>query len=68
VNLVDSLRRRSMRLGAVVLAGLATRLFGVRLGWSFGEGGGLTLASALLLFKQAREAFDLGFQFGDTAL
>ena len=57
-----------MRLGAVVLAGLASRLLRVRFGWTFGEGGGLTLAGALLLFEQAREALDLGFQFGDTAL
>jgi hypothetical protein len=28
----------------------------------------LTLVSALLLFKQASQAFDLGFQFGDAAL
>lgn len=68
MDLVDSLRRRSMRLGAVVLAGLATRLLGVRLGWTVGERGGLTFAGALLLFEQAGEAFDLSFQFGDAAL
>jgi|SRR6516162_8503911 hypothetical protein len=68
MHLVDTLRRRSMRFGAVVLAGLATRLLGVRLGWPFGEGGSLTLAGTLLLFEEACEAFDLGFQFGDTAL
>jgi hypothetical protein len=68
VDLVDSLRRLAVGLGAVLLAGLASWFLGVRLGWSFGEGGGLTLASALLLFKQAGEAFDLGFQFGDAAL
>ena len=57
-----------MRLGAVVLAGLASRLLGVGLGWPFGERGCLTLAGALLLFEQASEALDLRFQFGDAAL
>ena len=57
-----------MCLGAVVLAGLAPRLFGVGLGSCFGEGGGLSLAGALLLFEQAGEALDLGFQFSDAAL
>jgi hypothetical protein len=33
----------------------------------FGEGGSLTLAGSLLLFKQARQAFDVSFQFGDAA-
>jgi hypothetical protein len=28
----------------------------------------LSLAGALLLFEQARQAFDLGFQFGNAAL
>jgi hypothetical protein len=68
VDLVNLLQRRSMRLGTIILAGLASRLFWVGLGWSFGEGSGLTLAGALLLFKQAGEAFDLSLQFGDAAL
>src|SRR5579871_618544 len=68
MHFVDSLRRWSMRFGTVVLAALASRLLGVCLGWPFGEGGGLTLASALLLFEQAGQALDLGFQLGDAAL
>jgi hypothetical protein len=57
-----------MGLGAVILAGFASRLLGVGLGRPFGEGSGLTLARTLLLFKPAGEALDLGFQFGDAAL
>jgi hypothetical protein len=68
MDLVDMLRWWSMRLGAVVRSWFATRLLGLGLGWSFGEGGGLSLAGALLLFEQAGEALDLGFQFGDAAL
>jgi hypothetical protein len=68
VDLVNAFRRQSMRPGAVALAGLATRLFGVGLGWRCGEGRGLTLAGALLLFEQAGKALELGFQFGDAAL
>ena len=56
-----------MGLGAVILAGLASWLLGIGLGWSFGERGSLTLAGALLLFEQAGKPFDLGFQFGDAA-
>jgi hypothetical protein len=68
MHFVDLHRRRSMGLGAVVLAGLASRLLGVGLGRSLGEGSGLTLARTLLLFKQAGVALDLGFQFGDATL
>jgi len=70
VDLIDLIRggRLAVGLGAVVLAGLAPRLLGVCFGWPFGEGGGLTLADALLLFEQASEALDLRFQFGDAAL
>jgi hypothetical protein len=68
MHFVDLLRRQSMRFGAVVLAGLASWLLGVGLGKSFGERGGLTSGGALLLFEEAREAFDLSFQFGDAAL
>jgi hypothetical protein len=35
---------------------------------AFSERGGLTLAATLLLFEQAGEALNLGFQFGDAAL
>ena len=68
MHFVDMLRGRSMRLGAVVVTGFASGLLGVGLGWSFGEGGSLTLTDALLLFEQAGEAINLSFQFGDAAL
>ena len=56
-----------MGLGALVLAGLASRPLRVGLGRPFGERGGLPLAGSLLLFKQASQAFDVSFQFGDAA-
>src|SRR5262249_11781538 len=68
VDLVDLLRRRSMCLRAVLLAGVAPRPLGVGLGWPVCERGCLTLAGALLLFEQASEALDLRFQIGDAAL
>jgi len=55
-------------LGAIVGAGLPAGLLRVGGGRSLGEGGGLALAGALLLFEQARQALDLGFQLGDAAL
>ncbi|HEY7309248.1 MAG TPA: hypothetical protein VH643_07835 [Gemmataceae bacterium] len=67
MDLVDSHRRWSLRLGAVVLARFASGLLGLGFGLPFGEGGSLTLAGSLLLFKQARQAFDVSFQFGDAA-
>ena|SRR5437588_883645 len=44
VGLVDLFGRLSMGFGAVVLAGLATWLFGFGLGRPFGEGGSLAFA------------------------
>ena len=67
MHFVDMRRGRSMRLGAVVVTWFASGLLGVGLGRPLGEGGGLTLADALLLFEQAGKALNLGFQFGDAA-
>ena len=58
--------RRSMAVATMVAAGLATGAFGVGLGRSFAEGRRLTLAGAALLFEQARQELDLGFELSDT--
>jgi len=57
-----------MALGAVSGAWLASgrlRLVGRR---PLGERGGLAPAGSLLLFEQAGQALDVGFQLVDTAL
>lgn len=61
VDFVDLLRRRPVRLGAVVLAGVTARLFGIRLGRLFGEGSGLPFAGSLQLLDQSAQPTDLGF-------
>ena len=58
--------RRSMAVGAVLLAGLAAGPLGVGFGRPFAEGSGLTFAGALLLFEQAGQVLDLRFKLGDT--
>ena len=61
VDLINLCRRqrRSMAFAAVVLARLATGLFGLWLGWPLGEGRGLALAGA--------PGFsELGLEFGDA--
>ena len=56
-----------MGFAAVVLARFAAGLFRVGLGWSFGEGRGLTFAGAVLLIELGGEALDLGAEIGDFA-
>jgi hypothetical protein len=60
--------REAMGLAAVAGAGFAARLLGLGLWRPFGEGRGLTLAGALLLFEQAGQPLYLGLQCGDTPL
>jgi hypothetical protein len=52
--------RLAVRLGAVVLAGLAAGLLGLVRGRTLGEGGGLTLAGTGRLVELAAEALVLG--------
>src|SRR5262249_45928837 len=67
VDLVDALGRWAVRLGAVVRAGLATRLLRVRRGRAFGEGCCLPFAGPLLHFEQSGQPLDLESQVGDAA-
>src|SRR5262249_39588877 len=64
VNLIDLLGAGCLAvgLGAVVLAGLATRLAGVRLGLALGKRPGLALARASRLVELAAKALVLGLQ------
>src|SRR3989440_2139356 len=57
-----------MRLGAVVLAGLATGLLGLGAGLTLGERGGLSLAGTESLVELAAEALVLGLEVVDTSL
>src|SRR5262249_52956410 len=70
VNLVDLFGGRGLtvRLGAVVLAGLAAGLLGLWLGRALGEGGGLTLAGTEGVVKLATELLVLGLQVVDASL
>jgi hypothetical protein len=68
VDFVDLGGGQAMGLGAVVGAGLAAGLLRVGLGRSLGERCGLALAGTLLLFEEAGEPLDVGFQLGDAAL
>jgi hypothetical protein len=68
VDLVDPLGRWAVGLGAVARTGLAARLLRLGHGRPLGEGGGLPLSGALLLFEQAAQPLDLGLQFSDAAL
>src|SRR5579871_6664412 len=60
VDFVDGLRRLAMGFGARVLAGLAARLLGLGLGWSFRDRCRLAFAGVQGLRKR-------GFEFGDTS-
>src|SRR5947209_6906266 len=64
VDFVDLFGRFAVSFGAVVLAGLATWLFRLGLGRSFGKGGGLTFAGTALLVEQAGQSLDLSTEFG----
>jgi hypothetical protein len=55
---------RSSSTPTAVISGLAKLRFGP--GRPIGKGGGLALAGALRLLQLAGQAFDLGFQLGDT--
>ena len=59
---------KAVGLGAVVLAGLASRLLGLVGGLALGEGGGLALAGAAGLVELAAEAFVLGLQVTEASL
>jgi hypothetical protein len=67
VGLVDVRGGLAMGLGAVGRAGLAARPLRFGPGRPVGEGGGLTLAVALRLLQLPGQAFDLGFELGNTA-
>jgi hypothetical protein len=56
-----------MGLGAAIRAGLAAGPLRLGPRPSFGEGGRLALAGALGLPQLTAQAFDLGFESGDTA-
>jgi hypothetical protein len=60
--------RWSVGPGAVGGPRLAAGLLRLGDGRSLGEGGGLALAGALLVFEQAGKPLDVGFQLGDAAL
>jgi hypothetical protein len=66
VDFVDEGGGLSVGLGAVTRARLATGPLRLGLRRPFGEGGGLPLAVALRLLQLASQAFDLGFELGDT--
>ena len=66
MGFVDGGGRRAMGLGAVGSAGLAAQPLRLRLRRPLGEGGRLPFAGALGLFQLAGQAFDLGFELGDT--
>ena len=68
IGFIDLLGRLAMRLGAVILAGLASGLFRLGLGWPLGEGSRLALAGAPLLIEEACQLLHLSAQFGDLAL
>ena len=70
VDLVDlfGAGRLAVRLGAVVLAGLATGLLGLGAGFTLGERGGLSLAGPEGLVELAAEALVLGLEVVDTSL
>jgi hypothetical protein len=70
VDLVDLVRggRLAVRLGAVVLAGLAAGLLGLVGGLPLGEGGGVASASAGRLVELAAEALVLGLQVVEASL
>jgi hypothetical protein len=66
VGFVDVRGGLTMGLGAVVRAGLAAGPLRRGLRRPLGEGRGLALAGALRLLQLAVQAFDLGFELGDT--
>ncbi len=70
VDLVDlfGARRLAMRLGAVVLAGLAPGFLGLGTGLALGERRGLSLAGTESLVELAAEAQVLGLEVADTLL
>src|SRR5262245_58401953 len=70
VNLIDLVGGgwRAVGLGAVVVAGLAARRAGVRLGLALGKRPGLALAGAGGLAELAPEALVLGLQVTDASL
>jgi hypothetical protein len=55
-------------LGAVGGPRLAAGLLGLVGGLPLGEGGGLALAGPLLLFEEAGQPLDVGFQLGNAPL
>jgi hypothetical protein len=66
VDFVEMGRWLPMGLGAIVRAGLATGPLRLGLRRSLGEGGGLALVVAPRLLQLAGQAFDLGFELGNT--
>jgi hypothetical protein len=66
VDFVEVGRWLPMGLAAVVRAGLAAGPLRPGLRRPLGEGGGLALAVALRLLQLAGQAFDLGFELGNT--
>jgi hypothetical protein len=70
VDLVDlfGAGRQAMRLGAVILAGLATGFLGLGAGLTLGERGGLSLAGTEGLVELAAEALVLGLEVVNTSL
>src|SRR5262245_8182630 len=70
VDLIDLIGagRLAVGLGAVVLAGLASRLLGLVGGLALGERSGLAFASAGRLVELAAEALVLGLQVTETSL
>ena len=55
----------SMSVCAVCVAGLASGLLGLLLGWSLSEGCSLSFGGAYGLFELAGQFCDLSFEFGD---
>jgi hypothetical protein len=65
MHLVDARRDRPAGFHAVILAGLASGLPGIKLGRGLGEGRGLPLAAATQLVDDPFERGDAGLQVGD---